>query len=208
MPNTEGLELLARKKPLTAGEWHQLIEARHSLIKPHLNSFTLSELGDLKCLRTETFSHELRFDSPTLIGDERFSLKTQGIFDRPYSGIQRIPDSGFRGAPGEGSIPDGKMYIWGLTRNALWVLVEVTFKGEVRYKRRGYEKAETVDIQESDLITIVDMTKTELEEIWKHLGETVKGWVQSREHLYNVALELGRIVEIEELILSTIQDRE
>lgn len=208
MPNTTGLDLLARKKTLTTGEWHQLIEARRLLIKPHLNSFTLRELGDLECLRTETFMHSLRIDSPTITGDERFSLKTQGIFHRPSSGIQRIPNSGFRGSPGEGSCPNGTMFIWGLTRDALWILAEITFTGEAGYKRRGYERAQTVDIQESDLITIVDATKSTPIAIWEKLGEVIKSWVQFREGLYHQALELGRVVKTEELMFSLIKPEE
>ena len=100
------------------------------------------------------------------------------------------------------------MYVWGLTRDALWVLAEVTFTGDVGYKRRGYEKAQTVDIQESDLITIVDATKSGPEEIWKKLGEAIKGWVRFREGLYYQAFELGRVIEPEELMLSLIKELE
>jgi len=96
MPSTKGLEVFVRKNQLADEEWFGLIEARRELIKPHLDSFTLPELGSFECMRSEvSFTHELRLDVSTTTGDERFSLKTQGIFRiQPWSAVERIPNSG------------------------------------------------------------------------------------------------------------------
>ncbi len=207
MPSTQGMELLVRKNQLTDVEWFALLEARRSLVKPHLDTFTLPELGSLKCFRRElSFTHELRLDGPKVIGDERFSLKTQGIFrPQPWSAIERIPNSGYRPPPGGVACPDGTMQIWGLTRSGLWILAEVRFVGEDGYKERGYERAKTVEITEVNLPTIVSKTKEKPQRIWEELGKAIKEWVEFREGLYNQALNLARMVGIEELALSLIQ---
>ncbi|MBZ9578220.1 hypothetical protein KJA13_04325 [Patescibacteria group bacterium] len=205
--------MLVRKHPPSDEEWLDLIEARRSLIKPHLDSFTLPKLGELKCLRTESWTegHDLYDaltirDTLTVTGDTRFSLKTQGIFRRPWSGIQRIPNSGYR-APG-GGCPDGTMYIWGLTRAGQWILAKVEFKGEPGYKKRGYERATRVHIEESDLATIIAKTKSTSEEIWRELGKAIKDWTKARHQLYRRAREIARIIRIEELALSLCQGEE
>ena len=205
MVSTQGLELFIRKDRLSDEEWFVLIEARRSLIKPYLNTFTLPELGSLKCLCRASFTHELSMDCPEIGGDEKFSLETQGIFyPQPWSAIERIPNSGLRPRPGDVSCPDGIMQVWGLTRSGLWILAEVRFVGEAGYKRRGYERAKTVVIRQVDLSTIISKTKEEPQKMWRDLGEVIKEWAEFRERLYNQALNIARMVGIEELALSLI----
>jgi hypothetical protein len=209
MPTTEGIGLLCRKNPLSDEEWYRLIEARRSLIKPHLDSFTLRELGEVKCLEQEgpnrLHSLQVGFLPEVVTGDERFSLRTQGIFYHPWSGDQKIPVD-YRPSPSEEArlYPGGIKYIWGLTRKGLWILAEVKFRHEAGYKGRGYERALTVDIQELDLPTIVARTRSKPEEIWRVLGEAIKEYTRFRERLYYEALELRRVIEVEELMLSCI----
>ena len=206
MPNTEGLELLISKKSLSEDDWVRLIEARCSLIRPHLSSFTLTKLGDVECLRTElSFTHSLRSDVSKATGDRWFSLDTQGIFCCPKSSIQRIPNSGYQAPPGGVNCPNGVMYLWGFTRDASWVLVKVKFKGEAGYKCRGYERAQEVDIQFTNLETIIAETKSTLQEIWRELGKAIKDWTKRRQLLYNKALELEQMITTEELIFSLCQ---
>src|SRR3989338_6453267 len=50
MPSSKGFKMFLRKEKLTEDEWFEMIEARREMIKPHLNSFSLQELGRLKCL--------------------------------------------------------------------------------------------------------------------------------------------------------------
>jgi len=206
MPNTEGLEVLVRKQPLTMDDWLKLIKARCDLISPHLSSFTLSKLGDLKCLRTElSFTHSLLADLSYTTGDRWFSLDTQGIFYCSKSGIERIPNSGYQAPPGGVSCPDGVMYLWGFTRDASWVLVKVRFKGETGYKCRGYERAKEVNVEFAKLEEIITKTKSTPEEIWRELGKAIKGWAERREQLYHKALQMAQTVETEELALSLCQ---
>jgi hypothetical protein len=205
MPSTEGLEMFIRKNQLTDEEWFDLIEARRELIKPHLDSFTLPELASLECMRSESHTHELSFDVSTSTGDERFSLKTQGVFHmQPWAAVERIPNSGYRPGYGQVGCPDGTMRVWGLTRSGLWVLVTIAFTGEPGYKDRGREQARTVEIIEADLPTIARMTKEKPQLMWEEIGRAIKGWSEHRKHLYHNALNLARMVEIEELALSLI----
>ena len=205
MPPYKGLEMFVRRKQLTDEEWFSLIENRRELIKPHLDSFTLAELGSLKCLRSAHFSHELRLDAPALTGDKQFSLKTEGIFNaQTWSAVEKIPNSGYQPPPGGVNVRDGTMQVWGLTRSGFWILVAINFVGESGYKERGYERAKTVNITEADLPTIVAKTKEKPQQIWEDLGKTIKSWAEHRESLYNQALGFARMIEIEERIFSLI----
>lgn len=205
MPSTKGLEVFVRKNQLADEEWFGLIEARRELIKPHLDSFTLPELGALKCMQYDIFTSMLRSDVSTTTGDERFSLKTQGIFRmQPWSAVERIPNSGYCAPPGGVNCPDGTMRVWGLTRSGLWLLVTIGFVGEPGYKGRGCERARTVEIVETDLPTIVAKTKEEPQWMWEELGKVIKGFAEHRKALYSQALSLARMVEAEELAFSLI----
>ncbi len=206
MPSTKGLEVFIRNNQLTDEEWFGLIKARRDLIKPHLDSFTLPEIGSLKCLRSEvSFTHMLSLDISASTGDERFSLKTQGIFHKqPWSAVEKIPNSGFRPPPGGVDCPNGIMRVWGLTRSGLWIIATISYVGEHGYKGRGYERATNVEIVESDIPTIVAKTKEEPQRIWGELGKAIKSWREHRLALYNQALNLSRMVEIEELALSLV----
>lgn len=202
MPSNEGLKLLVSKETIDEVMWYRLIQARRALIKPHLDKFTLPELGSLECLRSEVgFTHHLAMDTPTVAGDKRFSLKTQGIFDRAIHADQRIPNSGYQAESGYVSCPDGIMYVWGLTRSSDWLLIKVEFKGEPGYKNRGYERAQTVTIYEETLEAIMAVIKVEPISMWRMLGNKIKEWTEFRERLYHQALDISRIVETEELLL-------
>lgn len=206
MPSTKGLEMFVRKNQFVDEEWFGLIEARHELIKPHLKSFTLPELGELECMGNAfNVTHMLKLDVSTTTGDERFSLKTQGIFrTQQYSAVERVPNSGYRPPPGGVKCPDGTMQVWGLTRSGLWVLVTIGFVGEEGYKGHGYERARTVKIVETDLPTIVARTKEKPQWVWEELGKVIKGFAEHRKSLYNQALGLARMVEVEEFAFSLI----
>jgi len=205
MPPYKGLEVFVRRKQLTDEEWFGLIENRRELIKPHLDSFYLSELGSLECLKSEGFSHALRYDAPALTGDKLFSLETQGIFrTQCWSAVEKIPDSGHQPPPGGVNVLDGTMQVWGLTRSGLWILAAISFVGESGYKERGYERARTVNITEADLPTITAKTKEKPQQIWEELGKAIKSWSEHRESLYNQALGFAKLVDIEEFAFSLI----
>lgn len=210
MPSTKGLELLVRKTKPDYGEWLELLEARRSLLKPHLDSITLQQLGDVKCLLSESFDTPLRLglrlSAHTSTGDARFSLKTQGIFAKKWQSTH-IPNTGFQAYPGGISSPDGFLYLWGLTRDALWILVKVDFHGEAGYKNRGKQAAVSVDIQEANPARIVEETSSTALDIWQRLGEATHGWLQDRRMLFLQIEELVHQVMAEEQALSVIQEQ-
>jgi hypothetical protein len=208
MPSIKGLELLIRKSQPTDKQWVRLIEARRDLIKPYLDSFTLTELGTLECLRRETFKHALRLDISTTTGDERFSLKTQGIFCvQPYSAVEKIPQSNCFFPERCSGCSNGKMRVWGLTRSGIWVLVTIDFVGECGYKNRGYERATDVEIVEADLPVIIKETKEKPQQMWEELGKAIIDFAEKRELLYRQVANLAKMVRIEELALSLIPNQ-
>ncbi|MBU1177190.1 hypothetical protein KKH96_01955 [Patescibacteria group bacterium] len=199
------LRILLRKNKIRKEEWLKLIEARRLLIKQHLNSFTLTELGKTKCLKKNSDRYdyelcaELDFDDPKIISDDdRLSLDMQGIFyPQSWNKIKYDfpPSQGF---------PGGKIQIWGLSRFGQWIIAEVIFLGSAGYKHRKYETAETVKIEKTNLTIIIARTGEEPIKIWGKLGEAVKEWTERRKKLYNQALEINDIIKTENKILSLI----
>ena len=202
----KGLETFIREKQLTDKEWLDLIETRREIIKPHLDSLLLTELGSLACMQSSgNFNHGLQQDVSMSGGDKRFSLKTKGIFGKqPWEAVNRIPNSGYRPGPGYINIPDGTMQVWGLTHSGLWVLVTIDFVGESGYKDRGYERATAVKVVETSLPLLVFETEEEPEVIWEEIGKTIKRCVEDRKNLYHQALGLAQAVEAEEFALSLL----
>ncbi|MDO8495649.1 MAG: hypothetical protein Q7S32_04030, partial [bacterium] len=136
MPSTAGLELLIREEQLTDEQWRDLVTARRSLVRPFLDSFTLPELCALRCVMIG--GHESEIGSCSRVtGNNRFSLKTQGIFG--VISKESIPGSGYQSGPGERACPDGVMKIWGLTRGDYWILVTIDLGGTAGWKGRGQE---------------------------------------------------------------------
>jgi hypothetical protein len=208
MPSNEGLRMLVRQSPLTVEEWYTLIELRRQRMKPFLDMFTLPELGALKCLKMESGLHGLGDRLIATVGDERFSLKTQGIFcSQPRSAVDRVKNSGYREGFGGINVPDGTMRVWGLIRSGHWVLVTIDFVGEPGYKDRGYERATGVDIVESSLPAILEWTKENPEEILRALGQVIKTWTERRREMYEQMEALAFSVRADEMILSLIDER-
>ena len=192
MPSPKGLEMLIRKDQPTNEEWFGLLEARRALIKPHLDSFTLDELGTLHVLSKNRYEwHNLYLDSPVVHGDQRFSLKTQGIF---------LNEANYgNGWNGCGKGPQTKLN-WCLTRSGEWVLITINFTGW----SPNYERAESIEIKEMDIATIVTNVGNDPRRIWESLGGWIRYWMRTRRELYNRALTLANIVETEEAVLSLI----
>ena len=92
MPKTKGLELILKTK-LDEDGWLALIEERRLSMKPHLNSVTLEELGQIRCLNDEgsSNSRHAEGDGAEITGEEGLSSRTQGIFGiQPSDAIQRL----------------------------------------------------------------------------------------------------------------------
>ena len=205
MLSTAGVELLIREGQLTDKRWRDLVEARRKLVKPFLDSLTLPELGALRCLKTEHYEHELSL-SGTVTGDDRFSFKTQGIFG--VASRKSIPGSGYQAPPGGRSCPDGTMKIWGLTRGGLWILVTASYAGTYGWKGRGQELAQTIEVQEADLDTILAKTGAKPQYIWEEIGEAVKGWLKRSAILYGRVVQLAERVKAEETIVWLISEKQ
>jgi len=205
MGQNNGFEFLARNTPLTDEEWVGLIETRRELIKPHLDSFTLPELGALKCLRQEgSFLNEIQLTVSESTGDTEFSLKTQGIFHaQEWADMERVPNSGYPPA----NCLNGTMRIWGLTRNGEWVLVTVDFIGEPGWKNRGCERATSVNIVKSDVPAILAQTKVKPHHMWEKIGHAIIGFAERRRNLYEQALKLAKQVAVEDNLYDWITDK-
>lgn len=208
-PSTKGLKLLTRTMPLSDQEWLDLIEARRELIKPHLDTFTLKTLGEVKCLRSDNYCHKIGFNSPEVASGE-FNLSTQGIFRSNYR--NRVLDQ--RKYRNPSSYQDefhtfgGTLYIWGLTRKVQWVIASVTYVCESGYKGRGYERATKVEIKETMILKILSVCKVSYEEIWRELSKEIHLWNQDRARLHEISTNLCRMCEIEELALPLVPAEE
>lgn len=208
MPSYDGgLGVFVRKGKVQIEEWLLLLERRRELIRPHLDSITLPEIGHLMCLRNEAFLHDLRLDEPKIVatGSEDLSLKTQGIFRvQPLYKKETFPATRFQTAPILNR-PDGIVRAWGLTRKAKWVLVTVHFSGQPGWNQRGYEKAELVEIKETDLVAIIEATKQRPKSMWFELGKAFKEIVEQRRHLLNELIPAETTVEMEERAFSLME---
>ncbi len=208
MPSFDGgLGVFVRKGKVQIEEWLLLLERRRELLKKHLDSITLPELGHLACLRNEAFLHDLQFDGPKIViaGSEEFSLKTQGIFRvQPLHHKEVFPGTGFQHAPMLNR-PDGIVRAWGLTRKGKWVLITVHFSGRPGYHQRGYEKAELVEIKETDLVAILEATKQSPKAMWFELGRAFKEIVEQRRHFLNQLIPTETTMEMEERAFSLME---
>jgi hypothetical protein len=181
-------------------------------MKPHLNKVTLREVGAIEFAGSngKGFGHKIREDNPQLVnhGDERLSLKTQGIFFHAHLASTEVPNSGYQprkiGRDGL-SIPNGERLFWGLTRSGEWIVIIISYTGEEGPDRLGYERARGVEILLPDARITVDMSKETLREAWRRLGLTIREWMRSREKLYKQACALSAIVGYEETVLSLIE---
>lgn len=194
MPSTEtkGISQLIEKGPVHPVLLCSLIETRRQLIKPHLNTFTLQELGNFRFLQSWLSPiHGLNQDKPS-IGSENQMVpvfKTQGVFFQGCISIKREkPKSN-----------DYKKYIAGLSRSGDWLLIEVKITLDPEC---NYEWAREVTVFKPDLETIVfSGLGISYEDIWSELGRTIKDWLSSRKRLYEIASRISKIIEIEDLLL-------
>ena len=189
MPSLTALDILVRPEPLNNEQWIDLIEARRRFIKPYLETYTLPELQKLQCVHYEgNLLTEL--SGRETVGDDRFSTSTQGIFGiQPWQAQGRIDPSGLQPTGGEG-VPNYTRKVWGLTRANQWVIVTITFNKVRGYKDRGAEKITQVEIIESDLPNIIQVTQTPPLVIWQAMHAIVQTWIRRQEQLHNQLLNM------------------
>jgi hypothetical protein len=205
MSSTRTWEKLFREKPVSHEEWVSLVRERAQRLKPHLDRFTLNELGNVYCINGERLQEDtLTRDNPTVMSKEGHTLKTRGIFGiQPHDSIQTFPGTGFQPWPGGRRVPDGQKKLWGLIRTGSWVVVTITFIGVPGYKDRGREQAMQVTIEETALESLIEKTSVPPREIWDGLGEAVQNWKAHREQLAHVAAHLAEQINIEDRLLNT-----
>jgi len=195
MPSSEtkGISQLIERGPVHPVLLCNLIETRRRLIKPHLDTFTLQELGNFRFLESTGLStlHGLNQDKPSIgSGSEIVSVfKTQGVFFQGCISVKRE-------RPASNNY---KKYIAGLSRSGDWLLIEV----KITYDPKcNYEWAKEVTVLKPGLERIVfSGLGISYEGIWSELGRTIKGWLSSRKRLYEIARGIAKIIEIEDLLL-------
>lgn len=190
-----GAELLLRNTPLGSEEWRILIESRRGLLKDYLDRFTLQRLEEVECLRQESHHHSIGNDSPKVEADPGFNLASQGIFVETYSTYHRRESPSVRVGVTQTTTTGGIVHLWGLSRKAEWLIIEVRFTREPGYKDRGYDRATMVTIKAATLDEILGISRTGRESVWAKLGEAVASMVEQRRRLYVEAERLLAIIK-------------
>ncbi len=206
MPRTtDTLAIFAARGPLTTAEWYQLIEARKGLIGPYLDRFTLKELRAVECLYRETrFTGTL---GGLVCSSGGFSLETQGIFGHSFKSRKKMSQGVEMHAwHGDLSIPaDGRLSIWGLTRQKTWIVAIVSYKGSAGYKDRGREDATHVRIEEVKLPAMVKLSCCTPQEIWLALGKQLREFVEIRRNQYEGMREITELMAWEDRLAQIIR---
>lgn len=205
MPSSNSaLDLLVRQQPLTEKEWIELLERRRRLIKPHLNSFTLTELGRFPCLLRYIQWVGIREAQHPNCGLTAYgtggksledALKTQGIFGFDTDSDILTPD--------RTPMYNCRRFLWGLSRSGKWMLIEIWFLrgGSPDLPTDGVYafKIQTVPVE--DLLTIQHL---QLRDVWLGLGEAVAQWMKKRQELLDDAEELADQVNLEESLINLL----
>ncbi len=206
MKSQTGLAILARRDALTQDDWRDLVEARLKMIEPHLRDMTLKTLGDIRMIHDYFGAHDLKRDNPRVDGG-KFDLATRGIFpnDDSWAGIASVEHD--RGGGMSAIATTHKL--WGLTRDAGWIAIEVySTIGQEPYKRQGrteeVQRVRTVKIRPSTLSEVCVFCKRPPYDIWRRLGEVVKNWTAHRKQLYEATRSLERDVLREEAVLGLL----
>lgn len=183
-----GAELLLRKTPIGVTEWVTLVEGLRKMIKPHLDKFSLSTVGEFECLTSEGHRHAIADNGPEVVADGPLGLGTRGIFaigETSYDTESRRTTL-YRD---EQVTLGGTTRVWGLTRNGEWVICVVEFKHEPGYKNRGYDRAIMVTIRKSTPAEVIRVAGSP-KRVWHLLARTVAEWTEARYRLYRQADEL------------------
>lgn len=204
------LKLLARRDKITDDEWYVLLQARVRDLEDHLRSMSLKPLGELKMLKDYFHAHDLNRDQPDVesVNWSGHGLKTRGIFpsDKSWAGIAKTEHE--RDALER--VVASKHKLWGLTRDAEWIAIEVdTITYMEEYKRSGrfeeVQRAKKVKITRSTPIDLCKFCEVTYKKIWLRLGEVIKDWAEHRKQLYEDAFGLQMVVEQEESLVQAIE---
>lgn len=196
------LDIILKGLRISKEDWPKLIKARVEGIKPHLDTFSLKVLGQLKFLRLEgTHTSELSWlgvEAETINDlDDGDVMDVQGLFWAPSSGQYSAEKPAFMD-PKKPNI----WYIYGLTRKGKWVLSEVEYYEVGGYKGRGKDVATKIVLKPTDIPTICKNARITPKEIWLNLGDAIMAWEESRRRSYQVAQRMAEEARIFGVIAS------
>ena len=190
------LEEVIAEMPYSENSWLGLAEKRRKLIAPHLDTFTLSTLDRVECLRIGMVERRALLTRVPVVGlgTRDMAEKVQGIFGCGYEEVlTEGQTSKYR---------DGYWPIWGLTRDNRWILAKVFYHyspPDGQYRAQQYEKS--VEIIEMGLAELCREADREPRVIWEALGSAVNSWRKRREELLKDADDLDRLMAVETLVV-------
>ncbi len=185
MPRVDNdvLRLLLKKSALSPEEWEEIVEARRERLCRHFDGVTLETIQDVRCMqyknRYEKISLVAAQTDPSLISVEssdEYNLKTKGIFYYESSRLQDTPSV---------------LRFWGVSRKKKWVLVTVF--SAVNSDR--VQVPHTVVVEEATLEELNALSS--LFDIWKKLGDELKGFTKKRLEQYEKLKSDEEIVQFE-----------
>ncbi|NQV12115.1 hypothetical protein HQ524_02015 [Candidatus Uhrbacteria bacterium] len=150
-----------KSRKWTQEDWKALIEAQVEAMKPFMESFQLSTLGDVKCMTGEEGLDPLS-KSPELIESQ---LEIRGIF-----GFAADIPSGSGKSRGRGTV-----HLWCLSRELCWLQIEVKY---TRYKGLNVawtKRADAARVTRKDLNDVLEIRGVSAWKVWEqivvYLGE-------------------------------------
>lgn len=203
------LAILARRGPLSSGEWEQLIEERVQSLAWMMRHVTLEPLRAVGCLR---MGNRLKFrsmegDNPRVVSHGGVTLSTPGMFDiQPLQSVSSLGPLRDEPKPG-GDFRESAMRIWGMTRNGKWIVVRVAHElGELPHFSQSVQRAKTVTIVTCSLHELMAATRMTYRQIYFWLGREVSQWVEERRtHLREVE-HLHRTISMNDQFVQEVSD--
>lgn len=183
-------ELLEGKKA-SREQLMRVLEERRRILVECMKSFSQKTLGQLACLDSgDGFYHELKQDGPLVISaDNEFSLDTRGFFARNLFAQER----------------HGQRLAFGIDQES-WLLLKIEYFNEEsnRIWPHKHEKAASVQVYRTGLLTILDEIGIEPSHIWMYFKMITEEWVSSRKSLYEQALKVAQGMNEEDSIFRMI----
>jgi hypothetical protein len=205
MNTTNTMKVLARRDEITDEEWMGLLSQRMSSLKHVIRKMTLPSVGNLRPVYCQYQNHTLSKEPKLQIechGEKLSGLDTRGVLP-----IQRHQ---FHRHTKPVHVPRNHReytgWIWGLTRDYDWFIVEVQVRHETVHRDdkpgdyRIYTNAVKVIIRQSSLSEVLKVCETNPCQIWYGLGSFIEEWAEQRKRLYEEAQKYAEVVRIENLV--------
>ena len=186
-PASAVLKELLEGKKLTREQQLQVLEYRREILVRCMKTFSMNTIGQLTCMDSgNLFYHDLYNDTPRVTSiDNQFNLDSRGL----YAGNNFSQQNGRR------------RFTFGIDHES-WLLIKITYLKEERTDRLDkYERAEIVQVIRTDLSTILEEMKIEVNLIQTYFDITVDEWVSRRKRLYEDACKVKEGMDVERAIL-------